>query len=144
MPKLKSPNRKPSRIRKLIPNRRRHMLHETFDVNEKELMRKLDELFSHVWMVRTFLKHCEEAEEDDELCDVHRTLYDCMHALGPAVSDGNATAYLKQARKKLRKLREATELFSEIQPEISSHTNFQMAEQSLRTSVTEISSLLET
>lgn len=112
-------------------------------MSEHELMQKLDALFSHVWMVRTFLKHCEEAEEDDELCEVHRTLYDCMHALGPSVSDGNATAYLKQARKKLKKLREATELFSEIQPEISSHTNFQMAEQSLRTAVGEIETLLK-
>lgn len=112
-------------------------------MNEHELMLRLDALFSHVWMVRAFLKHCEEAEEDDELCDVHRALYDCMHALGPAVSTGDASAYLKQARKKLKKLVEASELFSEIQPEISSHTNFQMAEQSLRTSVTEIRQLLK-
>ena len=34
--------------------------------------------------------------------------------------------YLKNARKKLKRLKRATELFTEIQPEISSHTNFQM------------------
>ena len=27
-------------------------------------MKQIDALLSHVWMVRAFLKHCEEAEED--------------------------------------------------------------------------------
>jgi hypothetical protein len=111
-------------------------------MNAHDRMQKLDALFSHVWMVRTFLKHCEETEEDDELIEVHRTLYDCMHALGPAVASGDAEAYCKQAKKKLRKLRETTELFMEIQPEISSHTNFQMAATSLRSAVAEIEQLL--
>ena len=31
-----------------------------------ERMLRLDNLFSHVWMVRTFLKHSDEAEDDDE------------------------------------------------------------------------------
>ena len=112
-------------------------------MEDEQLMQRLEDLFSNVWMVRTFLKHCEEAEEDEELCEVHRTLYDCMHALGPAASSGDATAYLKQAKKKLRKLREATELFSEIQPEISSHMNFKMAEQSLRVTVANVCDLLD-
>ena len=34
--------------------------------NESQ-MHQIDRLLSHVWMVRTFLKHSEEAEEDDEL-----------------------------------------------------------------------------
>lgn len=106
-------------------------------------MARLDALLSHVWMVRTFLKHSEEAEEDDELAEVHRTLYDYAHALGPASKSGDTETYLKQAKKKLSKLKQATELFLEIQPEISSHTNFQMAAQSLRAAVTEIGELLE-
>ena len=108
-----------------------------------EAMQLIDNQLSHVWMVRTFLKHSEEAEEDDELAEVHRTLYDYAHALGSASKAGDADAYLKQAKKKLSKLKQATELFLEIQPEISSHTNFQMAAQSLRAAVTEIGELLE-
>ncbi|MEM7313835.1 MAG: amidohydrolase, partial [Planctomycetota bacterium] len=96
-----------------------------------EFMRRADELFSHVWMVRTFLKHSEEAEEDDELCEVHRELYDAMHALGPSLSNDDPETYLKQVKKKIRKLEKATELFLEIQPEISGHMNFQMAAKSL-------------
>ena len=51
-------------------------------MNADQAMSRIDALLSHVWMVRTFLKHSEEAEEDDELRDVHRMLYDAMLALG--------------------------------------------------------------
>ena len=105
-------------------------------------MHELDTLLSHVWMVRTFIKHSEEAEEDDELRDVHRALYDFMLALGAPLKAGDAEAYVKQAKKKIRKLREAVELYDEIQPEISNHTNFLMAGTSLRTSVAQIDSIL--
>lgn len=112
-------------------------------MSPEERMTRVDTLLSHVWMVRTFLKHSEEAEEDEELADVHRTLYDAMHALGAAAKAGDADAYLKQARKKLGKLKHSKELFEEIQPEISSHTNFQMARQSLSAAIDEIAALLE-
>jgi len=112
-------------------------------VSPHDTMLRIDEQVSHIWMVRTFLKHCEEAEEDDELSEVHRDLYDFMLALGGSLHDSDAEAYLKQAKKKLRKLREATDLFSEIQPEISSHTNFQMAAQSLRLATAQVVALLD-
>ena len=111
-------------------------------MESKERMQAIDELLSHVWMVRTFLKHCEEAEEDDELREVHRELYDYMLALGAPLQDGDYEKYLKQAKKKLRKLKAATELFLEIQPEISSHTNFKMAAASLKIAVDQIEHLI--
>ena len=117
------------------------MNEETADY-QAELVRQIDSNLSHVWMVRTFLKHSEEAEEDDELCEVHRALYDYMLALGPSLRSGEYDKYLKQATKKLKKLIAARELFLEIQPEISSHTNFQMAAQSLKLAVDEIVRLL--
>ncbi|MAV34372.1 MAG: amidohydrolase [Planctomycetaceae bacterium] len=106
-------------------------------------MYQIDRLLSHVWMVRTFLKHSEEAEEDDELCGVHRGLYDYMLALGGALRARDSELYLRQARKKLPKLRRAVALYVEIQPEISGHTNFVMAAQSLTSAVDEITALLE-
>ena len=66
-----------------------------------------------------------------------------MLALGAAYRAKDEQAYLKQARKKLSKLRRTVDLFLEIQPEISSHTNFLMAAQSLSAAVGEISELLE-
>lgn len=102
----------------------------------------IDELISHVWMVRTFLKHSDEAAEDDELASVHRDLYDFMLALGPALETGDAGEYLRIAKKKLTKLKQATGVFEEIQPEISSHTNFKMAAKSLRLATNSIVKLV--
>jgi cob(I)alamin adenosyltransferase len=106
------------------------------------LMRAIDTQLFHVWMVRAFLKHSEEAAEDDELAEVHRELYDFMLALGGPLKEGDAEEYLRLARKKFSKLTKATELFVEIQPEVSQHTNFFMAAGSLRAAVAEVGRLL--
>lgn len=107
-----------------------------------EAMQRIDLLLSHVWMVRTFLKHSDEAEDAEELCDIYRTLYDYILALGEPVKNNDSTLYLKTAHKKYSKLRAAMERFREIQPEISSHTNFQMASASLQAAVDEIGAVL--
>lgn len=111
-------------------------------ISPSELMLEVDRELSHVWMVRAFLKHSEEAQEDDELAEVHRELYDYMLALGGPLKEADTDAYLKMARKKLGRLVKAEQLFSEIQPEISGHTNFQMAAVSLKRSVQKIQQLL--
>ena len=105
-------------------------------------MQRLDALFSHVWMVRTFLKHCDESEDDEELQQIHRDLYDVMHALGPAYGADDVEKYLKQARKKRTKLVRAAQFFADIQPEVSQHMNFVMAARSLNAAVSEIDKLL--
>lgn len=107
-----------------------------------ERMHRLDQVLSHVWMVRTFLKHSEEATEDDELASVHRDLYDFMLALGPSYQALDALSYLRIAKKKLRRLLRAAELFHEIQPEVSGHMNFRMASLSLRVSVEQVQQLI--
>ena len=111
-------------------------------MTDEQRMIRIDQLLSHVWMVRTFLKHSEEGEEDDELQEIFRELYDYMMAVGAAFKAGDAERFLKMARKKWRRLRDATASFVEIQPEISSHTNFQMAAQSLQIAVDEIDQIL--
>lgn len=105
-------------------------------------MHRLDALLSHVWMVRTFIKHAEELEDDPELNDVQRTLYDYMLALGSAWKAQDEAAYIKQAKKKLSKLRQATDEFEQLQPEVSTHMNFQMAVRSLKQAVAEIERVL--
>lgn len=108
-----------------------------------EAMRQIETQLSHVWMVRAFLKHSDEAEDDAELQEIHRTLYDYQLAVGGAWKEQNAQEYLKAARKKLAKLRQASEEFNRIQPQISTHTNFQMAAASLGAAVAEISKTLD-
>ncbi|MEX0793890.1 MAG: amidohydrolase [Pirellulaceae bacterium] len=110
----------------------------------EDLMAEIDGQLAHLWMVRTFLKHAEETEEDDELQAVARALYDYMLALGPSLDAGDAAAYLKMAKKKLSKLKKADQLFQEIQPEISDHTNFKMAAISCHRVVVEVERLLQT
>lgn len=105
-------------------------------------MAAIDDQIAHVWMVRTFLKHSDEAAEDDELASVHRDLYDFMLALGPSLDAGDSAEYLKLAKKKLFKLKSATSLFSEIQPDISTHTNFKMAVRSLSLATERIDRIL--
>ena len=112
-------------------------------MSPSDRMRRIDALLSHVWMVRTFLKHSDEAQDDDELAEVHRELYDYMLALGGPLKDGDAEAYLKMATKKLSRLKRATEQFVRIQPEVSAHTNVQMAAASLTKAVNEIGELLQ-
>ena len=109
----------------------------------QQAMQRIDDLLSHVWMVRTFLKHSDEVQEDEELNEIYRTLYDTMHALGEPAKRNDAEQYLRQLQKKFAKLRGATERFSELQPDISTHTNFQMAVASLRQAVAEVERLLE-
>ena len=110
----------------------------------KEKMQRIDDLLSHVWVVRTLIKHSEEAEEDEELLELQRMLYDYMLALGTAWKAQDAEAYLKQATKKYPRLRDATARFSQLQPEVSTHTNFQMARRSLEVAVAEIGRIIET
>lgn len=111
-------------------------------MNNEEKVLRIDDLISHIWMVRTFLKHSEEGEEDEELQEVYRDLYDSVHAVGPALAVGDHEKYLKLINKKFSKLKNATELFLEIQPEISTHTNFQMAAKSLKITVSEIGEII--
>src|SRR4051794_32855518 len=107
-----------------------------------DLMHAIDAQLAHVWMVRAFIKHSEEAAEDEELAEVHRELYDYMLALGGPLKEGNSEEYLKLAKKKFGKLKKAAELFERIQPEVSQHTNFLMAAASLKAAVDEIEKLL--
>src|SRR5688500_18909931 len=111
-------------------------------MSSDDLMHAIDTQLAHVWMVRAFLKHSEEAAEDDELAEVHRELYDYMLAVGGPFKEGNSDEYLKIAKRKFGKLKRATALFLNIQPEVSQHTNFFMAAASLKAAVSQIESLL--
>lgn len=103
----------------------------------------IDDQLAHLWMVRTFIKHSDEAQDDEDLRDIARDLYDYILAVAPAKLAEDNEAYLKMAKKKFSKLRKAVELFADIQAEVSSHTNFEMANKSLQLVLRQIDSLLQ-
>jgi len=107
-------------------------------------VRAIDAQITHVWMVRTFLKHCDEAEDDEDLREIVRNLYDFILAVGPVTDHMDTAVYLKMAKKKKRRLVAATQLYEQIQAEVSGHTNFVMAARSLRLAVDSIVVLVTT
>jgi hypothetical protein len=109
----------------------------------QDAMHRIDALLAHVWMVRAFLKHSDDVVDDEQVQGIQRTLYDYQLAVGAAWKQQDADTYLKLARKKFAKLREANLEFTRLQPEVSTHTNFQMAASSLATAVREIGEILD-
>ena len=53
--------------------------------NAHDLMLQIDTILSHVWMVRTFLKHSDEAEDDEELRAPGVGLAGICHGKGAAL-----------------------------------------------------------
>jgi hypothetical protein len=105
-------------------------------------MERLNLILGHAWMVRTFLKHAEEIQEDEELLEVPRTIFDYCRAVEPSYQRRDAKEYLHRARGKLSKLRRVAELFAREHRRVSDHTNFQMAALSLSGCVQQIEEIL--
>ncbi len=103
---------------------------------------RLQGTLAHLWMARTFLKHADEIQDDEELLDVPRTLFDCIRAVEPAALRNDNKEYLHRLKGKLPKLRRAAELFQREFRRVSAHTNFEMAALSLTASVRQIEEIL--
>jgi hypothetical protein len=88
-------------------------------------------ILAHAWMVRTFLKHADEVQENEDMLDVPRTLYDSIRAVEPAFQRGDHADYLRRLKGKLPKLRRVADHFNAHFREFSPHTNFEMAALSL-------------
>jgi hypothetical protein len=104
-------------------------------------MESLNTIMAHAWMVRTFLKHAEEIQDDDLLA-VPRMIFDYIRALEPSYERKDAAEYLHRARGKLPKLRRVAERFAQEFRRVSDHTNFQMAALSLSACVRRIDEIL--
>ena len=108
----------------------------------EEAVQRLNTVLAHAWMVRTFLKHADEIQDDEELMDVPRTVFDYVRAVEPAWQRGDFKEYLHRIKGKLSKLRRAAELFAAEHRRVSDHTNFQMAAASLTGCVRQIEEIL--
>jgi hypothetical protein len=111
-------------------------------VTPNEAMERLNVVLAHAWMVRNFLKHADEVQEDEELLDVHRTIFDAIRAVEPSYQRKDDKEYLHRMRGKLSKLRRAAEVFATNYRRVSDHTNFEMAARSLSGCVQHIEEIL--
>ena len=107
-----------------------------------EAMERINTIVSHAWMVRTFLKHAPEFEDDVERMEIPREIFDFARAVETRYATRDADGYIKMVRKKFGKLRAVAERFAREQPAISNHTNFQQAVLSLTGCVRAIEAIL--
>lgn len=111
-------------------------------MTHEEAVARAELILAHAWMVRTFLKHAEEIQEDEEFLDVHRTIFDVCRAVEPAKQRGDKKEYIHRLRGKMSKLRRAANFFAENFKRITDHTNWQMASVSLSGCVTQLEEVL--
>jgi len=109
----------------------------------EDAMERLNILLAHAWMVRNFLKHAEEVADHEELLEVHRMIFDYIRAVEPSYQRRDAGEYLRRARGKLPKLRQAADFLAREYRRVSAHTNFEMAARSLSGCVRQIEEILE-
>lgn len=107
-----------------------------------EAMERLNATLAHAWMVRAFLKHADEVQDDAEMLEVHRMIFDYIRAVEPSYQRKDAKEYLHRARGKLPKLRRQAEFFALEFRRVSDHTNFEMAARSLSACVRQIEEIL--
>ena len=107
-----------------------------------EAMKRINVILAHAWMVRTFLKHADEIQEDEEMLEVHRMIFDYIRALESSFQRQDAKEYLHRARGKLPKLKRVADLFAREHRRVSDHTNFEMAAASLSGCVQQIEEIL--
>ena len=107
-----------------------------------EAVDRLNIILAHAWMVRAFLKHADEVQDDEEMLEVHRMIFDFIRATEPAHQKGDAKEYLHRIRGKLPKLRKQAEFFAANYKRVSDHTNFQMAALSLTGCIKQIEEVL--
>jgi hypothetical protein len=90
-----------------------------------ELVERGQRVMAHGWMIRTFIKHCDEVEDFPELNEMARTIFDAFRAV--ETQTGSPAEYFKTLRKKLGKLRAAAEQYAKDAWTASTHTNFQQS-----------------
>ncbi|MGL5097086.1 MAG: amidohydrolase [Planctomycetia bacterium] len=103
---------------------------------------RIERVMAHAWMVRTFLKHCQEVEDFPQLMETVRTIFDASRALETRV--GDAVEQQKMLRKKLSKLKATAADFRALVAAELAHTNFLQAVVSLDDCVEELAALAQT
>jgi hypothetical protein len=107
-----------------------------------EAVQRLEVVLAHAWMVRTFLKHADEIQENEDFLEVPRTIFDYCRAVEAARDRGDLAEFLRRIRDKLYKLRRVADFFAAEFRQVSDHTNYHMAAASLSGCVRQIEEIL--
>ena len=114
---------------------------EKRDLELTALAAEFQKMMAHAWMVRTFIKHCDEVEDFPELMGIVRAVFDMSRAIENKVDD--PAIYFRFAGKKIGTLRKAVTQFREDSWRASTHTNFQQAVMSVDHATTRMEFILE-
>ena len=109
-------------------------------MTDAQITARATDLLAHLWMVRTFVKHSEEAEEFEELLELPRVAFDVARAVESRLDD--VPALRRMLAKKVPKLRRAAAEFRANAAAASTHTNWQQAAVSLDAVVAGLAGLL--
>lgn len=109
-------------------------------VQLQDVIRRIEQVMSHAWMVRTFIKHSDEIDDFPELMGIVRAVFDTARALETRVDD--PASFLKMLSKKIGKLRKASTQFRKDALLASTHTNFQQAVHSIDACCEQLQELL--
>lgn len=110
------------------------------DEQLKQLVERCQKSMAHAWMVRTFIKHCDEVEDYPELMGIVRAVFDMSRAIESKT--GDPAVYFKFVGKKIGKLKAAAEQFEKDAWAASTHTNFQQAVISVKYAAEQIEATL--
>ena len=111
-------------------------------MNPEQAVQRLNVVLAHAWMVRTFLKHAEEIQDNEDMLKVPRMIFDYVRAAEPSYQRQDWKEYLHRVRGKLPKLRRVADYFAREYAGVSDHTNYQMAALSLSGCVRQIEEVL--
>ncbi len=111
-------------------------------MSPEEAMERINVVMAHAWMVRNFLKHADEVQDDEPMLEVHRMIFDFIRAAEPSYQRKDAKEYLHRVRGKLPKLKKQAEYLAAEWRRVSTHTNFEMAALSLTGCVRQIEEVL--
>ena len=106
----------------------------------QNMVKLFQQKMAHAWMVRTFIKHCDEVEDYPELIGIVRAVFDMSRAIESKAED--PAAFFKFSRKKLGKLKKAGIQFEKDAWAASTHTNFQQAVLSVQHAAEEMAVIL--
>jgi hypothetical protein len=112
-------------------------------MNKVEAVKLLQFELGHLWMIRTFLKHADEIQEDEGMLEVPRELFDAIRATEPSYLTGDWDRYLHKLKGKMTKLERVRDHYLAHYKDFSDHTNYAMAAVSLDGALRSIKTILD-